>query len=43
MTILGCQFPEQVMNGDGYSDVLVGAYGYSSYTGRAHLYFGVHP
>jgi len=28
------------VNGDGYSDVIVGAYGYSSYTGRTYIYFG---
>ncbi|MBL0108772.1 MAG: FG-GAP repeat protein [Ignavibacteria bacterium] len=28
------------VNGDGYSDVLAGAYGYSSFTGRAYIYFG---
>ena len=28
------------VNGDGYSDVIVGAYGYSSNTGRAYIYFG---
>ena len=28
------------VNGDGYSDVIVGAYRYSSYTGRAYIYFG---
>ncbi len=28
------------VNGDGYSDVIVGAYGYSSNTGRAYMYFG---
>ncbi|MEZ4691550.1 MAG: integrin alpha [Ignavibacteria bacterium] len=28
------------MNGDGYSDVLVGAYAVSSFTGNAYLYFG---
>ncbi len=28
------------VNGDGYSDVVVGAYGYSSNTGRAYLYLG---
>ncbi|MBK8982004.1 MAG: FG-GAP repeat protein [Ignavibacteria bacterium] len=28
------------VNGDGYTDVIVGAYGYSSYTGRVYLYFG---
>jgi hypothetical protein len=28
------------VNGDGYSDVIVGAYGYSTYTGRAYLYLG---
>ena len=28
------------VNGDGYSDVVVGAYGYSSSTGRAYIYFG---
>lgn len=28
------------VNGDGYSDVIVGANGYSSYTGRAYLYLG---
>jgi len=28
------------LNGDGYSDVIVGAYGYSSFTGRAYIYFG---
>ncbi len=28
------------VNGDGYADVVVGAYGYGSNTGRAYLYFG---
>ncbi|HLP16582.1 MAG TPA: FG-GAP-like repeat-containing protein [Bacteroidota bacterium] len=28
------------VNGDGFSDVIVGAYGYSSSTGRAYIYFG---
>jgi len=28
------------LNGDGYDDVIVGAYDYSSGTGRAHVYFG---
>ncbi len=28
------------VNGDGYSDVIVGAYGYSSFTGRAYVYHG---
>ena len=28
------------VNGDGYSDLLVGAYGYSGYTGKAYLYQG---
>jgi len=28
------------VNGDGYADVIVGAYGYSSYTGRAYIFFG---
>ena len=28
------------VNGDGYSDVIAGAYGYTSYTGRAYIYFG---
>ena len=28
------------VNGDGYSDVIVGAYGYSGFTGRAYIYFG---
>ena len=28
------------VNGDGYTDVIVGAYGYSSNTGRAFIYFG---
>ncbi|MEO7356987.1 MAG: FG-GAP-like repeat-containing protein, partial [Ignavibacteria bacterium] len=28
------------LNNDGYSDVIVGAYGYSSYTGRAYVYYG---
>ena len=28
------------VNGDGYSDVIVGAAGYSSGTGRAYIYFG---
>ena len=28
------------VNGDGYSDLIVGAIGYSSYTGRAYLYHG---
>ena len=28
------------VNGDGYSDVIVGASSYSSFTGRANIYFG---
>ncbi|MBK7253098.1 MAG: FG-GAP repeat protein [Ignavibacteria bacterium] len=28
------------VNGDGYSDVIVGAYGYSSSTGRAYIFYG---
>jgi len=28
------------VNGDGYSDVIVGAYGYASYTGKANIYYG---
>ncbi len=28
------------VNGDGYSDVIAGAYGYSTSTGRAYIYFG---
>jgi len=28
------------VNDDGYSDVIVGAYGYSTNTGRAYIYFG---
>jgi hypothetical protein len=28
------------VNGDGYSDVIIGAVGYSSYTGKAFLYLG---
>ncbi len=28
------------VNGDGFSDVIVGAYGFSSFTGKAYLYFG---
>ena len=28
------------VNGDGYSDVIIGAYSYSSYTGRAYVYYG---
>ena len=28
------------VNGDGYADVVVGAYGYSSQTGRAYVYAG---
>ncbi|MBV6479508.1 MAG: hypothetical protein HGGPFJEG_02282 [Ignavibacteria bacterium] len=28
------------VNGDGYSDVIIGAYGYTSSTGRVYLYFG---
>ena len=28
------------VNGDGYADVIVGASGYSSYTGRAYIYYG---
>ncbi|MBK8983698.1 MAG: FG-GAP repeat protein [Ignavibacteria bacterium] len=28
------------VNGDGYSDVIVGAYGYSSGIGRAYIYYG---
>ncbi|MCX6546028.1 MAG: FG-GAP-like repeat-containing protein [Acidobacteria bacterium] len=32
--------PAGDVNGDGYSDVLVGAYGYGSDTGRVYLYLG---
>ncbi|HMR42022.1 MAG TPA: FG-GAP-like repeat-containing protein, partial [Ignavibacteria bacterium] len=28
------------VNGDGYDDVIIGAYGYSTNTGRAYIYFG---
>ncbi|MBK8982005.1 MAG: FG-GAP repeat protein [Ignavibacteria bacterium] len=28
------------VNGDGYSDVIIGAYGYSSSTGKTYIYFG---
>ena len=28
------------VNGDGYSDIIAGAYGYSSSTGRAYIYTG---
>ncbi|MFZ1321329.1 MAG: FG-GAP-like repeat-containing protein [Ignavibacteria bacterium] len=28
------------VNGDGYSDVIVGAYGYSSSTGRSYIFYG---
>ncbi|MEZ4824323.1 MAG: integrin alpha [Ignavibacteria bacterium] len=28
------------INADGYSDVIIGASGYSSYTGRSYIYFG---
>jgi FG-GAP repeat protein/VCBS repeat protein len=28
------------VNGDGYDDVIVGAYGYNSYIGRAYVYLG---
>lgn len=28
------------VNGDGYDDVIIGAYGYSSNTGRAYIFFG---
>ncbi|MBK6772349.1 MAG: FG-GAP repeat protein [Ignavibacteria bacterium] len=28
------------VNGDGYSDVIAGSYGYSSFTGRAYIYYG---
>ena len=28
------------VNGDGYADLVVGAIGYSSFTGRAHVYLG---
>ena len=28
------------VNGDGYADVVIGAYGYSTYTGRAFIYHG---
>ena len=28
------------VNGDGYDDVIIGAYGYSSYKGKAYLYLG---
>jgi len=31
------------VNGDGYSDVIVGAYGYTTSTGRAYIYFGGAP
>jgi len=28
------------VNGDGFSDMIIGAHGYSSFTGRAYVYFG---
>ncbi|MCB0729049.1 MAG: FG-GAP repeat protein, partial [Ignavibacteriae bacterium] len=28
------------LNGDGYDDIIVGAYGYTSFTGRVYIYFG---
>jgi len=28
------------VNGDGFGDIIVGAYGFNSYTGRAYIYFG---
>jgi hypothetical protein len=28
------------VNGDGYSDIIVGAYGYNSNTGRAYIFYG---
>lgn len=28
------------VNGDGYDDIIVGAHGYNSFTGRAYVYFG---
>jgi hypothetical protein len=28
------------VNNDGYDDVIAGAYGYNSYTGRAYIYYG---
>ena len=28
------------VNGDGYNDVIVGAYGYFSFTGQAYIYYG---
>ncbi|HMR42032.1 MAG TPA: integrin alpha, partial [Ignavibacteria bacterium] len=44
-TLVGYNFGYSVssagdFNGDGYSDILVGAYGYSSSTGRVFLYLG---
>ncbi|MEZ4690309.1 MAG: FG-GAP-like repeat-containing protein [Ignavibacteria bacterium] len=29
-----------MINGDGYSDIIVGAYGYTSFTGKAYIYYG---
>ncbi|MBS1517960.1 MAG: FG-GAP repeat protein [Bacteroidetes bacterium] len=31
------------VNGDGYSDVIIGAYGYNSNAGRAYIYYGGAP
>ena len=28
------------VNGDGFGDIIVGAYGFNIYTGRAYIYFG---